>query len=254
MSKEKLKIIKDDDKPKDVVEHLSELRFRFLLILACLIISACAAFYFSDYVLDFLTAPYYKISSSGLNIFNLAEGFSLKLKSSVIIALLFNFPLIILQTWGYIKPAIEKGNRWLIRVNIFFSFVFFYAGCAFAFFMLLPFTIDMLIKFIPEKMNSTINASNYIDFIFFMSASMGAIFELPVIINILTGLGLITPRFLSQKRKYAIIVIWVVAAVITPADVLSQIAVAIPLMFLYEIAILFSYITYRGYKKKNLKI
>ncbi|MBN1500005.1 MAG: twin-arginine translocase subunit TatC [Spirochaetes bacterium] len=252
MNKNKAGSNKIEDPAMDVVEHLSELRLRLIFVLMLIIISTCILFYYSEYILDYLTQPFHASTEiKRLNIFGLTEGFSLRLKSSVIASLFLTFPVILLQIWGYIKPAIEKKQRRLFRVNLFFAVLFFYTGSAFAFLMLLPFTIDMLISFIPQKMNNLINASNYLNFIFYMSAGMGAVFELPVIINILTGIGLLTPSFLSGKRKYAIIIIWITAAVITPADVLSQIIVAVPLMFLYELAIIFSWFTYKGYKRKS---
>ena len=92
------------------------------------------------------------------------------------------------------------------------------------------------------------NYSLYLNLVFYFIIGMGIIFQLPVIINLLTSLGLITPKFLSSKRKYAIVIIWIAAALLTPADILTQFLVAIPLMFLYEIAILLSKFSYNKHK------
>jgi len=227
------------DKPMSVVGHLDEFRSRILISLASVIILTIVGFSFSDYLLNFLNEPFLETGQK-LNIFNLTGGFVLRLKASVVAALLLSFPIIIFQIWRFIRPAISKKDRNFSRLSLLASILLFYGGMAFVFYGLLPFAIKMLLSFIGQEMLSTIGANDYMSFIFLFSLAMGFLFELPIVVMILTKIGLLSSHFLIQKRKYAVVIIWVIAALITPADILSQILVAVPLMFLYEISIFIS--------------
>lgn len=238
------------DMPMGIVDHLDEFRSRILIILGSIILLTVASFFFSEHILNFINKPFLE-TGQRLNIFKLAGGFILRLKSSVIVALMLAIPIIIWQLWRFIKPAIGKDDRRFAGWALFVSLFLFYGGMAFVFFLLLPFAIKMLLSFITTEMLSTIGASDYLSFIFLFSVAMGLLFELPIVVMILTRIGLITPQFLATKRKYAVVIIWVVGALITPADILSQIMVAIPLMFLYEISILISRVVYRRKRKKE---
>lgn len=235
-----------------VIEHLDEMRHRLLLCLLLLIILTLLFFYYSDIILNYISQPFYKYTKlEKMHVFGITEAFTVKLKTSLILSIFVSIPFYLLQIWLYIKPAIEKINRTFFRINLFVGLLLFYIGIFFTFYILLPFTIEMLIKFTPSYIQNTQNISDYLNLIFYTVFLIGIVFELPIIINILTGIGIVNHKLLVKKRKYAIVGIWICAAIITPADILTQIIVAIPLMFLYEIAILFSLITFKRKLKKN---
>ncbi len=240
------------DTPMSIVDHLDEFRSRILIILGAIIVLTFVNFYFSEHIVNYINKPFL-ISGNKLNIFKLTGGFIIRLKVSAGIAILTAMPLIFFHIWRYIVPAIDKKARMFSRMTIISSVLLFYAGIAFIFFLLLPLLINVLLSFIPSEMLSTIGADDYIGFIFLLCLAMGLIFELPIIILVLTRLGIITPAFLISKRKVAIILIWVFAAVITPPDPLSQAMVGIPLMFLYEVSILISRLIVIRRKKQELK-
>ncbi len=241
------------DEPMSVVDHLDEFRSRILIVLSAVIIFSVVGFYFADYLVQFINQPF-KESGHQLNIFKITGGFIIKLKASVVVALLLTVPLIIFQVWRFIRPAIDTEDRTFARISIFASIFLFYGGIAFVFYLLLPFAIKMLLQFITPDMISTIGADDYMSFIFMFSIAMGILFELPIVVLILTKIGLITPRFLITKRKYAVVIIWIIAALITPQDVISQILVAVPLMFLYEVSIVISrFIVIRKAKKELIE-
>lgn len=240
------------DTPMSVVDHLDEFRSRILIVLGAIIILTLVNFYFSEHIVNYINKPFL-ITGNKLNIFKLSGGFVIRLKVSAGIAILMAMPLIFFHIWRYIVPAIDKKARMFSRMTIISSVLLFYAGVSFIFFLLLPLIIEILLSFIPSEMLSTIGADDYISFIFLLCLAMGLIFELPIIILILTKLGIISPAFLISKRKVAIILIWVFAAVITPPDPLSQAMVAIPLMFLYEVSILISRLIVIRKKKNELK-
>lgn len=243
---------KRGDMPMSVVDHLDEFRSRILIVLGVIIVLTLVNFYFSEHIVNYINKPFISTGNK-LNIFKLAGGFIIRLKASAAIAILMTIPLIFFHVWRYIAPAIDKQSRMFSRMTVISSVLLFYAGISFIFFLLLPLMIEVLLSFIPSEMLSTIGADDYLSFIFLLCLAMGLIFELPIIILVLTKLGIITPALLISKRKVAIIIIWVFAAVITPPDPLSQSLVAVPLMFLYELSILISRFIVIRRKKQDLK-
>lgn len=236
-----------------IIEHLDELRSRIIIIFVSFFIFGFTAFYFSDYLLYLINRPF-RETGNMLNVFTMAGGFMFRMKVSAAIALLFNIPLILFHIWRFVSPAIEKPERIFSRLTIISAFLLFYGGIFFVF-LILPFIVKVLLSFVNTSMLTTIDADDYLHFIFFMSSIMGFISELPIIVMILTKIGLLTPAFLIRKRKYAIIIIWVGSAIITPgSDILSQSLIGIPLMLLYEISIIISKLVLIRKKRKELKL
>jgi len=240
------------DEPMTVVGHLNEMRSRLIRSVLSIIIITLASFFFSEYIMDFLTNPY---TSSGLklNVFDITEGFLLRLKASLITGILASIPVIIYEVWQYIKPAINKEDRRFAAGAIMAAVILFFGGIGFTYLYMLPIAIKMLLSFTPADMQNMQNASNYLSFVLLFSLGMGILFELPIIIMVLTRIGIITPQFLIRKRKYAIVLIFVVAAILTPPDVLTQLMLAIPLILLYEISILISKFVVIRKHKRNIK-
>ena len=233
-----------------VVSHLDEMRSRILYSLSTVFLLTIAGFFLSDYLIHFINSPFLRTGQQ-LNIFKLTGGFIIRLKASFVAGLMLGLPVILYNVWKFIAPAISKNDRKFSITSLVAAFFLFYGGMAFVFFLLLPFAIDMLLSFIGEDMLSTIGASDYMSFILMMSIAMGILFELPIVVMILTRIGLITPDFLAAKRKYSVVVIFVIAAVITPQDIFSQILVALPLMFLYEVSIIISKMIFIRKKKRD---
>ncbi len=245
--------IERGDTPMTLVEHLSEMRSRLLVVLAALLVIMLIAFGFSDYLLALIGKPF-TASGQKLNLFTLFEGFTLRLKSSLFASVLICLPLIVYQIWKYIEPAVNRNNRTVIRITLFSSIFLFYAGTVFAYFFL-PLAIIALMGFAPPDMLITNNATEYFNFFLMTSLVLGAIFELPIVILLLTKMGIVSPVFLTRKRKYAIVIIWIIAALASPGpDPLSQALLALPLMLLYEISIVISKIIVRRKKKRELEL
>lgn len=241
------------DEPMTIVDHLDELRSRLIIIIASFFIITCISFYFSDILVHYINKPFLDTGNQ-LNIFTLVGGFMIKIKVSAAIAVILLIPLITFHIWRFISPAIDRPERFFSRMTIFSAVILFYLGVLFVF-MILPSMIKVLLSFINNSMLNTIGADDYLHFIFFMSVIMGFLCELPIIMLILTRIGLVTPQFLIRKRKYALIIIWITAAVVTPGpDILSQSLVGIPLMFLYEISIGISKLALIRKKRKELKL
>lgn len=234
----------------DMIGILDRFRSKLLVTLVIMIIATPVAFYYSDILLYYINRPFVE-SGNKLNIFTLMGGFMLRFKVSVAAVLFILAPFIIYQVWSIIVPSLNKNSRMFSRITVVAAVLLFYAGVSFVFFILLPAAIRVMLSFVGKDMLSTIGADNYLGFILFFSLSMGVLFEVPVIVLVLTRMGIVTPAMLSRKRKYAIVVIWVIAAVITPQpDPLSQAMVGVPLMIIYEISILISWIVARRNMKR----
>jgi sec-independent protein translocase protein TatC len=249
-SSESASSAKKGDNSIDMIGVLDRFRSKLLVILLMFIIITPVAFYFSDILLYYINKPFVE-SGNKLNIFTLMGGFMLKFKVSVAAALFVLVPFIIYQLWSVVLPTLNITNRMFSRLSIISAVILFYSGVAFVFFLLLPAAVKVMLGFVGKDMLSTIGADNYLGFILFLSISMGVLFEVPVIVLVLTRMGLISPAMLSGKRKYAIVVIWIIAAIITPQpDPLSQAMVGVPLMIIYEISILLSRLVARSNLKR----
>ncbi|MCP4137635.1 MAG: twin-arginine translocase subunit TatC [bacterium] len=250
--------IERGDDPMSIVGHLDEFRTRFLKIFATVFGFTAIGFYFANDLVKYLVLPFEEATTAlkvdlDLNIFELTGGFMLQIKAAFLVAILLGIPVIIYQLWKFIIPAITKKDRWFSRISITCAVLLFYGGVAFVYFGLLPAILKILISFIPDATKGTIGANSFMSFIILFSLLMGFLFELPIISLILTRIGIITPQTLVQKRKIAIVVIWVLAAVISPPDVFSQAFVAIPIMFLYEISVVISRVIFIRQRKKELR-
>jgi len=240
------------DKPMNIVDHLDEFRSRLLIVLVTVIVLTVLGFYFSDFLLDAINKPFIE-SGFKLNIFNLVEGFVLRIKASFVMGLLIGLPLLVYHLWQYIKPAIDIDNRKFAVYSIIAAVILFYAGLGATYFYLLPLSIKVLLSFTPPDMENMINASKYFNFAILFAVAIGITFEMPIIIMILTRIGIVSPSFLISKRKYAIVLIWIFAAVITPTtDPLTLTLVAVPLMLLYELSIVISKFIVIRKKRKEL--
>lgn len=240
---------KTEKRPIDVTGILDSFRSKILITLAMFLVVIPVAFYYSDILLYYINKPFLE-SGNKLNIFTLMGGFMIRFKVSAAAAIFILIPVIIYQIWSVLVPSLNKSNRMFSRITIIVAVILFYSGVAFVFFLLLPAAIKVMLSFVGKDMLSTIGADNYLSFILFFSLSMGVLFEVPVIVLVLTRMGIVSPSMLSSKRKYAIVIIWIIAAVITPQpDPFSQAMVGVPLMIIYEVSIIISKIV----AKSNLK-
>lgn len=239
------------DLPMSLVDHLDEFRSRFVVSLLSILFITLAGFFFSEHLLHVINRPYLATGLK-LNIFNLIDGFVLRLKASLVAGVLLAFPIIVYEIWKYIAPAIDKKDRAFSRVSLVAAVFLFYLGVTLTY-LALPMAVKALLSFTPADVTNTINASQYFSFVLLFCFAMGLVFELPIAILILTRIGIVTPSFLISKRKWAIVLIWITAAVITPTvDPLTQSLVAIPLMLLYEISILISRLVVMRKKKREM--
>jgi len=233
----------------DFIGSLNKFKSKIIFTTVIFVILVFVGFAFSDEMLDYINKPFLATGNK-LNIFTLMGGFMLRFKIAAAASFFVLIPLIIYQIWSIFSPSMPKSSKLSSGLTILTAILLFYGGVAFTFFFILPEAIDIMIGFIAEYFKTTIGADSYLSFIIFFSLAMGVFFETPVIIFVLTRMGIITPASLSAKRKHAIVIIWIIAAIITPqVDPLSQALVAVPLMIIFEISIIISKLVYRRNKK-----
>lgn len=241
-----------DDNPEKMmtwVGHLSELRSRLLKTVLFFMLVFCVLYPFADRVLDVLMLPLAKAmektgGSHRVIFTGLAEGFITHLKLSAFAAALLTFPFMAFQIWRFVSPGLYENERKFVRPIFFASPVLFVLGGVFVFFVLTPIAFKFLLSFqqltdaenvLPVVLEARL--SEYLSFLMTLILAFGLSFQLPIVLVVLGRLGIIKAQNLKDFRRYAIVLIFVAAAVLTPPDVVSQFALALPLLFLYESAV-----------------
>ncbi|MCX7726041.1 MAG: twin-arginine translocase subunit TatC [Chitinispirillaceae bacterium] len=221
------------------LEHLEELRWRFIKAAVSVIICAIPAGIFWKKILDFVMIyPLHMASPRPKLIYtNPSESVILSIKIAIAGGLIIASPIVFYQIWKFISPGLYPKEKKVILPAVFASTFFFILGIIFAY-LCFPFLMRFLTSFAGNSLDPMFKIDEYFGFLLKISLSFGLVFELPVISFILARLGLITSNFLVDKFRYAIVLIFIVAAILTPPDAFSQIMLAIPLLFLYGISII----------------
>ena len=228
-------------------EHLEELRGRLMIIAIVLALATLAAFTFADKILAVVISPVGKVIFTSPT-----EGFNVNLIVAFCLGAIMAMPVVLYQVWQFVCVALKKDERRYVLVFIVPVFLFFILGCAFGYDVMLPMMMKFFLSFSTPYLIPMIRASEYVSFVATLVLACGVIFEFPLVIVVLTKMGIATPAFLIEKRRHALVGIFVVSAIITPStDCVSQIIMAVPLIVLYEISIILSKVTFRLRSKKE---
>lgn len=228
------------------LEHLEDLRRCLLVSIGTLGLTTILSFFFSDWLLKIFGRPISGIIT--LHTSSFTETFGVSVKLSVISGLFISFPIILHQMWRFISPGLySKEQKYLVRF-IVWAWISFILGGLFAYFAMIPVALQMMVRFTPSDIVNTWFISKYINLVMIMVLSCGLLFDTPLVILLLSRLGLINPRKLIKYRGYALLASFVVAAVLTPPDPITQIMLAIPLYVLFEVSIWLSILL--GYGSK----
>ncbi|MEQ3662514.1 MAG: twin-arginine translocase subunit TatC [Flavobacterium sp.] len=259
------------------LDHLEELRW--LLIRSTIAILACAtiAFFFSDFIfdeilfgpknVDFITYRFFCdlsqefgldkslcVTEIPMRIQSREMGgqFSAHMWTSITAGFILGFPFIIWEFWKFIRPALYDNERKYAVLFIVMASILFFLGVLFGYFMIAPLSVNFLANYnVSKEIFNDIDLASYISLLRSSTIASGLLFELPIVIYFLTKLGLVTPSSLRAYRKYTLVIVLILSAIITPPDVISQIIVAVPIMILYELSILISVLVYK--KQQNPK-
>lgn len=228
-----------------VYEHFVELRKRLIIIIAFFVLAMIGSFFLAEPLIVYLQQTD-EAASLELNAFRLTDPLRIYMQIAFIIACVITSPLILYQLWAFIAPGLYEREKRITLSYIPISVILFLLGISFSYFILFPFVIHFM-KQLGDRMeiNQVIGINEYFQFLLQITLPFGFLFQLPVVILFLTRLGIITPIFLSKVRKYAYFILLVIAALITPPDVISHMMVTLPLFFLYEISIWISKLVYR---------
>jgi sec-independent protein translocase protein TatC len=232
-----------EDHKMSLTEHLVELRIRITRSLIALGIGFGGCYYYKDWIFDIVTRPLTQAlpKNSYLIYTGLTDAFFTYMKVAFFASLIITSPFILYQIWKFIAPGLLPKERKYVVPFVFSSTFLFISGVSFGYFIALPPAFKFFVSFNNQYLQAMLSFKDYLSLFVTFLLGFGLSFELPVFIFFLTKLGIVNATMLSKQRRYAILVIFVVAAVLTPSpDALSQVLMAIPLMFLYEVSIFVS--------------
>ena len=227
---------------ESLVGHLLELRTRLLRAVLSVLVAFLAIVPFADSLYALVAAPLLRSLPDGAQLIaiEVTSTFFVPVKLAFFAALMLAMPVVLYQIWAFVAPGLYQQERRLARPLLIAATLLFYAGCAFTYFLLLPVMFAYLSGTAPAGVAMMTDIGLYLDFILVMFLAGGISFEVPVAVLIAVILGWVTPRQLAEWRGYVIVAIFIIAALITPPDGLSQLLLAVPMCLLYEAGLILS--------------
>jgi len=240
----------EDEEPMTIMGHLNELRRRLCRIVILVILGFVAFYGVAEPLYDFLSAPLKVQLPEGSKLIytSPAGAFFTYMKVALVASLFGTSPLTFYQIWSFIAPGLYKEEKKAVLPLAFFSSIFFLAGASFCFFMVFPIAFKFFMGFATDTIVPMISVEEYLGFALKLLIAFGVVFEMPLFAYFLSRFGILSPEFMRRQRRYAILLIFIVAAILTPPDVFSQCLMAIPMLLLYEVSI---YVSALAYKKKE---
>ncbi|WP_116475408.1 twin-arginine translocase subunit TatC [Zobellella maritima] len=225
-----------------LISHLVELRSRLLRAFAAILAVFLALVYFANDIYTILAEPLLSQLPEGASMIatGVATPFLTPLKLTLIVSFFFAIPYVLYQVWAFIAPGLYKHEKRLIAPLVFSSALLFYAGAAFAYFVVFPLAFGFFTKMAPEGVTIATDIASYLDFVLGLFVAFGIAFEIPIATILLCWTGVTSPKELSGKRPYVIVVVFIVGMLLTPPDVISQTLLAIPMWLLFEVGVFFS--------------
>lgn len=242
----KKKLTKEDN--MTLLEHLDELRKRLTIIVIVNFVAMIFLFGQTDIIMDYLLNI-----NPGLELVYItpSELLTVYIKLAFIMAIVICSPITIYQIWAFVEKGLYKNEKIYIAISLFFAVGLFIVGVLFCYFLVLPITLDFFIRIAIAEVSSKISIDSYVSFVNTMLVSFGIVFELPVLVFLLTKLRVLKPEILKKNRGLIIVGIFIAAAFITPPDVISQIMLGVPLTLLMELSIWICTIVDKTNKKKS---
>jgi len=223
-----------------LLEHLLELRLRLMRILIGFAICLVPLMFFSKDIYAFVAHPLLSMLPAGTSMIatEVASPFFAPLKLSALLAVAVSMPWTLYQIWAFVAPGLYKNEQRLVAPLLISSTLLFYMGIAFAFYLVLPTVFHFLVNVAPAGVSMMTDINKYLDFVLAIFLAFGLAAETPVAIVLLVRTGFVTPAQLRAKREYVLVGAFILAAIMTPPDILSQLLLAIPGYLLFEIGII----------------
>ena len=242
----------DDRRVMPFLDHLEELRWRIIKSLIAVVVGAVASLAFSDQLLGLLLRPVEKLGE-GVRLVNLAplSMVLVRLSIALVAGLVVGLPVVVFELWQFIRPGLYRHERRAVPWVLGSALVLFVIGALLAYAMM-PYLLKFLMQTGYQGVDNTWNIREYIGFLLSFIATFGIVFELPVAVYILSVLGLVSPAVLRRYRRYAVVLAFLVAAILTPPDPFSQIAMALPILVLFECSIMVSSLVWRAKARRRL--
>ena len=231
----------DSDQEMPLVSHLTELRTRLLRIVGAVFLLFAGLFYFSQDIYALVAAPLRAYLPEGATMIatGVASPFLTPFKLTLMVALFLAIPIILHQIWGFIAPGLYKHEKRIAIPLLISSILLFYAGMAFAYFVVFPIMFGFFASVTPEGVAMMTDIGQYLDFVLTLFFAFGVAFEIPIATFLLIWIGVVDVATLRKSRPYVVVGCFVVGMVLTPPDVFSQTLLALPMWLLFETGLLF---------------
>lgn len=261
----------EEQKDMSFLDHLEELRWRLVRISIAIVLVSVVLWWFQEWIMDHLFLsmkspdfPSFRLMCDLFGICiedipvkmqstTMAGQFSYALMMSIMGGIVLSFPFIFYQIWAFVKPGLKQNEKSVVKGIVFYVSMLFFFGILFGYFIVAPLTVQFFGSYkISNDIENIFTINSFMSTILSTVFYSGLLFLLPIVVYIFTKLGIVTPDFLRKYRKHAIIAVLILAAVITPPDLISQVIVSIPIVLLYEIGILVSASVYKKQQQMNV--
>ncbi len=241
-----------DEKKLPLTSHLQELRKRLILSFIAIGVGFVLCYAFAESLFDILASPLLKLMPAGGSLIftSVAEAFFTYMKIAFIAGLILTSPFVLYQIWAFVAPGLYRNEKRYVIPFIFLGSLFFATGILFSYFVAIPVGFRFFLGYATDFIKPMPSMKEYLSFSIKFLLAFGLVFEFPVVLILLSRVGVVDSKMLARNRKYAILLIFIFAAVLTPPDIVSQVLMALPLMALYELSILLTKIL--GKKKARV--
>jgi len=223
-------------------DHLDDLRKVIVQSAIAFTVAMVVCWFLSGWILDFLIRP---LPVESLVFTDPVEAFMIRVRISVVVGLMIAFPFILFRVWAFVAPGLFAHERKKILPFVVASSSLFYAGIVFCYLVLVPIVLRFFLSYSTPRLSPLISVKSYFDFVSKLSFAFGIVFQLPIVVLVLTLLGIVTPEWLARQWRYGVLGVAVAAAVFTPPDVISMTAMGVPLIVLYAASVALAFVIVR---------
>jgi sec-independent protein translocase protein TatC len=245
----------DKNRQMTFLEHLEDLRWTVIWVVVATLVGTGVAWYFSEDILEMLSTDLAEILENvlgpggdyDLHVFEVAEAFTTKIKVALLVGFLLALPFNMYKVWQFISPGLFAREKRMAEPLVFLSIVLFYCGVLFAYLLMVKLSVAFLFRLKPPSVVATVRMGSYISFVTKFCITFGLVFQVPLVMAVLSWMGLVSTGALRKGWRYAVVAVVVLSAVLTPPDVISQLLMTVPVLLLYWVG----YLLARGFEARR---